>query len=200
MSVDVSAAVSIDRPREEVAAFATDPANDPVWIGGIRSARPLQDGPIGVGSRVERTASFLGRRVEYVNEVVELEPGARLRMRSVQGPFPMEIAYSFDDVPGGTRVAIRVQGDAGRFYRLASPILGQPYGGRCPVTSGGSGAFSKAAGAAAGAAARRPLNLNGAAWEAAPRRTSSRRRPSVLAWIHRSERRATSEAMSRMTS
>jgi uncharacterized membrane protein len=123
MAVDVSAEVVIGRPRAEVAAFATDPANDPVWIGGIRSARALQEGPVAVGSRVERTAVFLGRRIEYVNEVVELEPGARLRMRSVRGPFPMEITYGFADASEGTRATIRVQGDAGGFYRLAGPLL-----------------------------------------------------------------------------
>jgi len=124
MGVDVSAEVLIARPRDEVAAFATDPANDPIWIGGIRTARVLGDGPIAVGSQVERTASFLWRRIEYVNEVVELEPGARLHMRSIRGPFPMAITYAFADGPAGTRAAIRVQGDARRFYRLASPILG----------------------------------------------------------------------------
>jgi hypothetical protein len=124
VGVDVSSELVIARPRPEVAAFATEPANDPVWIGGIRSSRALQPGPIAVGARVERTASFLGRRIDYVNEVVELEPSARLHMRSVQGPFPMEITYAFADAPGGTRVGIRVQGDAGGFYRLAGPVLG----------------------------------------------------------------------------
>jgi uncharacterized membrane protein len=89
--VDVSTEVLIDRPRQEVVVVATDPANDPIWIGGIRSARALQDGPIGVGSQVERTASFLGRRIEYVKEVVERSRGAVLHIRSVRGPFPMDI-------------------------------------------------------------------------------------------------------------
>jgi uncharacterized membrane protein len=124
VGVDISSEVVIHRPRTDVAAFATDPANDPVWIGGVRSSRALRSGPIAVGSQVERTASFLGRRIDYVNEVVELEPGARLHMRSIRGPFPMEITYSFADASEGTRVAIRVRGDAGRFYRLASPVLG----------------------------------------------------------------------------
>jgi uncharacterized membrane protein len=124
MAVDVSAEVLIEWPRAEVAAFVMDPANDPVWIGGIRSARALEGWPIAVGSRVERTASFLGRRIDYVNEVVELEPGTTLHMRSVRSPFPMEITYSFADAPDGTRAAIRVQGEATRFYRLAAPVLG----------------------------------------------------------------------------
>jgi uncharacterized membrane protein len=122
--VDVRAEALIGRPRAEVAAFATDPANEPAWIGGVERSRPLGSGPLGVGSRVERTARFLGRRFDYVNEVVELEPGERLRMRSVSGPFPMDVEYAFADADGGTRAAIRVRGDAGGFFRVAGPLLG----------------------------------------------------------------------------
>jgi hypothetical protein len=86
MPVDVTATATIDRPREEVVAFLRDPANDTGWIGGLRSARLLTPGPVGVGSQVERVASFLGRRVEYVNEITEGN-GERLAMRSVRSPY-----------------------------------------------------------------------------------------------------------------
>ena len=92
MPVDVTATAAIGRPREEVAAYLRDPANDTSWIGGLRSARLLTPGPVAVGSRVERVASFLGRRVEYVNEVTELTAD-RLAMRSVRSPFPMRVTY-----------------------------------------------------------------------------------------------------------
>jgi hypothetical protein len=121
--VDASAEAVIRRPRNDVAGFVFDPRNDERWIGGIRSARPLDEGPTAVGSRVRREASFLGRRIEYVNEVVELEPGSKLRMRSVQAPFPMDITYELADAELGTAMRIRVQGEAGRFYRLAAPVL-----------------------------------------------------------------------------
>ena len=62
MPVDVTATGVIGRPREEVAAYLRDPANDTSWIGGLRSARLLTPGPVAVGSQVERVASFLGRR------------------------------------------------------------------------------------------------------------------------------------------
>ena len=64
MAVDTTAAITVDRPREAVAAYLRDPANDQQWIGGLRSARLLTPPPVTVGSRVERVASFLGRRVE----------------------------------------------------------------------------------------------------------------------------------------
>jgi uncharacterized membrane protein len=115
MSIDVLAEVHVRRPREQVAAYMSDPANDPEWIGGLREARLLGDGPLREGSQVARVASFLGRRVEYVNEVTRLEPGSVLEMRSVKAPFPMHITYTFDDRDGGTVVRNHVQGGGGLF-------------------------------------------------------------------------------------
>jgi uncharacterized membrane protein len=124
MAVDVTATDSIDRPRDEVAAYLRDPANDTRWIGGIRSARLLTPGPVAVGSQVERVASFLGRRVEYVNEITELT-GDQLVMRSVRSPFPMRVTYGHRQAAdGATEVSVRVEGDAGRFYALLAPLLG----------------------------------------------------------------------------
>lgn len=97
--------------------------NDPVWIGGIKEAHLVTAEPFGVGSRVERVAKFLGKRVEYVNEVVELEPDARLVMRSVKSPFPMVVTYELVEVGGATEAVIRVQGEPSGFYRLAGPLV-----------------------------------------------------------------------------
>ena len=123
MRLDVTAAVRVARPPAEVAAYMTDPANDPEWIGGVREARLEGAPPIGVGSRVARVASFLGRRVEYVNEVAALD-AAHLDMRSVSGPFPMQITYGFraDGDGAGTVVSNRVRG-AARGFAFAGPLL-----------------------------------------------------------------------------
>lgn len=123
MGIDVTAETEIARARAEVSAFATDPANDTRWILALESARQLTDGPVGPGTQVERVASFLGRKIEYVNEVVAFEPGRRLEMRSVKAPFPMTVVYEFEDAGSGSRMRIRTGGDTGGFYRLATPML-----------------------------------------------------------------------------
>jgi uncharacterized membrane protein len=123
MAIDTRAVIAVGRPRESVAAYLRDPANDPHWIGGLRSARLLTAPPVGVGSRVERVARFLGRRIEYVNEITELTAD-RLAMRSVRSPFPMRVTYRFDAADDATtEVSVRVEGDASRLYRLADPLL-----------------------------------------------------------------------------
>ena len=121
--IDVVVEQEIARPRAEVAAYASDWRNDPVWIGAVDAVRLRRGEPFGTGSRVARTASFLGRRFEYVNEVTELVPGERLAMRSVAGPFPMRVTYEWVDAGAGTRMRIRASGDASRFYRVAGPLL-----------------------------------------------------------------------------
>ena len=124
MSVDVTVEREIARERPAVAGFVMDPANDTRWIKALDSVRTLGDGPVGPGTRVERIASFLGRRIEYMNEIVELVPGERLVMRSVKAPFPMEVRYELDEAGDGTRMRIRATGDASGFYRVAGPLLG----------------------------------------------------------------------------
>ena len=120
MSIDITAEVHVDRDPAAVAAYMTDPANDPQWIGGLREAELLGDGPVGVGCRVRRVAYFLGRRVEYVNEVLALDD-SHLDMRSVKAPFPMQISYRFDPAPdGGTTVRNHVRGGG---LRLLAPLV-----------------------------------------------------------------------------
>jgi hypothetical protein len=116
MSVDITAHVHIDRDPPTVAAYMTDPANDAQWIGGLREAELLDEPPVAVGSRVRRVAHFLGRRVEYVNEVLALD-GTHLDMRSVKAPFPMHITYRFEPAPhGGTEVSNHVRGGGPRLF------------------------------------------------------------------------------------
>ena len=122
MAVDISVQIVIIEPREEVAAFASNPDNDPAWIGGIVEAKTLTDPPFGKGTKVARVASFLGRRMEYEPEVVEYEPNALVSMKA-ETPFPMTIRYEFADVEGGTKMTIRVQGGGSGFYSVAAPLL-----------------------------------------------------------------------------
>jgi hypothetical protein len=120
---DVTVETLIRRTREDVAAYAMNPDNDRSWIGALTEVNVLTEGPIGQGTRVERVAQFLGRRIEYVNEIVEYAPPVRLRMQSVKAPFPMKVDYELDEAEGDTLVRIRTEGNASGFYKLAGPLL-----------------------------------------------------------------------------
>jgi uncharacterized protein YndB with AHSA1/START domain len=124
MAVDVTNETVIARPRSEVAAFASAPDNAPVWYANIKSVAWESEPSLGIGTRVAFVAEFLGKRLAYTYEVVELVPGERLVMRTAQGPFPMETTYTWESIDeGSTRMTLRNRGTPAGFSRLAAPMM-----------------------------------------------------------------------------
>jgi len=124
MSVDVITEIVIDRPCDEVARFASDPSNAPRWYVNIKSVAWETDPPAVVGSRVSFVAQFLGRRLAYTYELVEVVPGERLVMRTAEGPFPMETTYTFSaEGDGRARMTLRNRGEPAGFSKVLAPIM-----------------------------------------------------------------------------
>lgn len=124
MKVDVLTSIDIKRPVEEVAAFAGDPDHAPLWYKNIKSI--VWQGPklLGQGGKMDFIAHFLGRRLAYTYEIVVWEPGQRMVMRTVQGPFPMETTYSWEaTTPDSTRMTLRNAGTPSGFSIWFAPIM-----------------------------------------------------------------------------
>jgi len=122
--VDVRCEIDIARPRDAVAAYASDPDRTTTWYANIKAVEWKSPRPLAAGSRLGFVAAFLGRRLAYTYEVTELVPGERLVMRTAQGPFPMETTYSWQDAPeGATRMTLRNRGRPAGFAKLAAPVL-----------------------------------------------------------------------------
>ena len=124
MNVDVTTEIDIERPVDEVAAYAADPSNAPTWYANIESVQWKTDPPVRVGSVVAFVARFLGRRLEYSYDIVELAANERLVMRTAEGPFPMETTYTWTPNPaGGTRMTLRNRGEPSGFSKLTAPLM-----------------------------------------------------------------------------
>jgi uncharacterized protein YndB with AHSA1/START domain len=124
MAVDVRTEIVIARPCAEVAAYAGDPSHAPQWYVNIESVEWRTPEPVAVGSRMDFVARFLGRRLAYTYEVVELAPGERLVMRTAQGPFPMETTYTWQPVdPARTRMTLRNRGEPAGFAKVTAPVM-----------------------------------------------------------------------------
>ena len=124
MIVDVSTNIVIQQPRAKVSEYAANPNNVPTWYVNIKSVEWKTQPPVGVGSRIAFVAHFLGRRIAYTYEVVELVRGERLVMRTAEGPFPMETTYTWETTEGGTRMTLRNRGTPTGFSKLLAPFMG----------------------------------------------------------------------------
>jgi uncharacterized membrane protein len=121
MDVDVVTEIVIDRPRDDVAAYACDPDHATEWYANITEVTWKSPKPVAVGSLVEFVAKFLGRRLVYTYEIVEFEPGVRFVMRTADGPFPMVTTYEFFDAGiDATRMVLRNAGTPGGFAKIAA--------------------------------------------------------------------------------
>jgi polyketide cyclase/dehydrase/lipid transport protein len=124
MAVDVVTEIDIERPRAEVAAYASDPDNATRWYENIEAVEWRSPKPLSVGSKLAFAARFLGRRLQYTYEVRDHVPGERFVMATAEGPFPMETTYEWrDSLDGGTLMTLRNRGEPSGFANIAAPVM-----------------------------------------------------------------------------
>jgi len=113
--INLDLGTRIVRPLRQVFLFVTTPENDFQWQYGTLASARLSQGEIGVGSLIRTVGLFLGRRMEYVFEVTELEPYKTYSYRSQTGPVVSKTVYSFDMQGGRTEMRLSIQMDPGDF-------------------------------------------------------------------------------------
>jgi hypothetical protein len=121
--LEVTTKIEILCPKDKVSQFAADPDNAPEWYKNIKAVAWQTPRPLKVGSKVAFEAQFLGRKLSYTYEVMELS-GEKMVMRTAEGPFPMETSYEWHATgPDTTLMLLRNRGNPTGFSRFFSPFI-----------------------------------------------------------------------------
>ena len=116
MTVAFTAARTIDRPADEVWQLLTDWNRAAGWLG-VDSIRA--DGPTAVGTALV----FRTRGKERRSEIVALEPGRSVTLRSRQGG--VEADYTYGVTPEGDRTTATLVADVrtAGVWALVGPLV-----------------------------------------------------------------------------
>jgi hypothetical protein len=122
--VDVTTAIEIARPRQVVAAYATDPDHAADWYANIERVTWQTEKPLTIGTRLAFVARFLGRTLSYTYEVIDFIPSERLIMATTEGPLRMETTYVWSDLSDhGTHMTLRNRGTPSGFASITAPVM-----------------------------------------------------------------------------
>ena len=115
----------INRPQQEVFDYLSDPANDSEWQSSTISSEWTSEGPPGVGSTLNQSIKFMGRKFESGSEVTAWDPPNHYAQKTTGGPIPFEVNLKFAAEENGTRVTVTGTAETGGFFKLAEGVVGK---------------------------------------------------------------------------
>ena len=121
---DLEMSIVFKRPIEEAFAVLANLENDVKWHSAFVETRNTSGGSLGVGARFLVFEGLLGRRTGgTVYEVTEYEPNRIAAWKTVSGPLQLKFWRTFERFDGGTRFAVRYEGEPRGFLKLAWPLI-----------------------------------------------------------------------------
>ena len=121
-------------------------ANNPRWQNGQQSCEWTSEPPLRLGSTYDQSARFLGRDIVSSFEVVEFDPGRRIRIVTTSGTMPIDVTREVEPIGDDRcRVGATVKGDPPGSCACSAPSWTGWSSGACARTTSGSRSSSRAA-------------------------------------------------------
>lgn len=116
--ITVEKSVQINKPIEDVFAYATNIENVTKWQEGVESIE-VEGDPNAVGGKYTEVRKFLGREMRTSLEITAYESNAKWAAKVLEGPVPYEVVASYEPADGGTNVTMHIDGEPSGFFKLA---------------------------------------------------------------------------------
>ncbi|MGI8478816.1 MAG: SRPBCC family protein [Gaiellaceae bacterium] len=117
--------VEIDRKPEDVFAYLTDLGRFTEWQEQVVSARPLDDGPMQVGSKASLTRRMGKREQTFTTELTEWSPPQSYAFRGIDGPVRPIGKGTLEPVGDGqrTRFTFSIDFEGNGIGKLLVPLV-----------------------------------------------------------------------------
>jgi uncharacterized membrane protein len=121
--IEVLIDIDVKAPADEVFAYWSDHSNNPIWQQGMKRCTWTSEPPIGVGSTYDQEAAFLGRPIVTSFEVVEYEPGSKIRITSTVSSLPLDITREVaPTADGGANLKATIRGEPTGLMKMMNPV------------------------------------------------------------------------------
>lgn len=120
----VEESIVINKPRMEVWEFMTDPDNVPVYSSNVVEYELISGGKQEVGRSCRGVAKVAGRRLEFTDEMVEVERGRGGKLVSKDATIPYTLSIQCEDQGEGTKVTWHQESESFKgVFKFADPIV-----------------------------------------------------------------------------
>jgi carbon monoxide dehydrogenase subunit G len=116
--------IDIDRPIADVFDFIANVENAPKWQPAVIETTRITDGPIRVGTQFREVAKFMGRNINTICEITEIEPLKRFAFKGTSnGPASYQSTYTLESIGNATRITIVGHFQFKGLWRLLEPFI-----------------------------------------------------------------------------
>jgi len=126
--IKIEKGININRPQLEVFEFISNPTNDARWQSSTQSAEWTSEGPPDVGSTIRHVGRFMGRDTISTEEVTSWDPPNKMAIKSLSGPFPLELSTRLEPKETGTHLTVVVQAEMGGIFKIAEGLISKQMG------------------------------------------------------------------------
>ena len=119
----ILATAEVDRPADDVFAYATDPARVPEWQAGVVSGH-MDGGGTGVGARCISVRRIGGAERASTSELVHVDPPRTWSVRGIDGPIRAAVDVTVEPIGANrSRVSIGVDFTGHGIGKLLVPLV-----------------------------------------------------------------------------
>lgn len=126
----IKASIEIERPVEHVFAFVADVTNMPRWQSQVIETTSAE--PPALGATFEQRVQTPMRDVHAVGQITEFVEGRKFAILTAGGPMRTHAAFDFSEADGVTTVAMQLDVDATKAFKLALPVVARAMNKNAP--------------------------------------------------------------------